>query len=62
MLERMATAAGGDPLFSGRSEKVVEEQLEEEVAEVAFWTRQRGVEDTINVGRALIAEVSYFPQ
>lgn len=62
MLERMATAAGGDPLFSGRSEKVAEEQLEEEVAEVAFWTRQRGVEDTINVGRTLIAEVSSFPQ
>ncbi|KAL1840570.1 hypothetical protein VTJ49DRAFT_302 [Mycothermus thermophilus] len=55
LLERMA-AAGGDVFYGG--EKIEEVKGEEEGPEQEFWTRQKGVEETIRVGRALIAETA----
>ncbi|KAL2255435.1 hypothetical protein VTK26DRAFT_3391 [Humicola hyalothermophila] len=74
LLERMAEhdmAAGGDtsgPAVSEAGEKVTRATLEEEARglsvagegrpEQLFWMRQRSADETIRVGRALIAEVS----
>jgi len=68
MVERDVSAEASGPGVSG-GEAITREALEEEARrfsvvgeggpEQLFWLRQRGASETIQVGRALIAEVSF---